>query len=63
MAKANATTSKRYVYKWMDSPVGRLKLVATDEGLAAILWAKNRPSRVRLEIEAEEPRCMPECVF
>jgi methylated-DNA-[protein]-cysteine S-methyltransferase len=56
MAKANSTISKRYVCKWIDSPVGRLKLVATDEGLAAILWAKDRPSRVRLEIEAEEPR-------
>ena len=40
----------------MNSPVGRLKLVATDDGLAAILWAKDRPSRVRLEIEAEDPR-------
>jgi methylated-DNA-[protein]-cysteine S-methyltransferase len=56
MPRAATTTSKRYVYKWMDSPVGRLKLVATDDGLAAILWAKDRPSRVRLEIEAEEPR-------
>ena len=53
---ANAPTSKRYVYKWMDSPVGRLKLVATDDGLAAILWAKDRPSRVRLEIEGGEPQ-------
>jgi methylated-DNA-[protein]-cysteine S-methyltransferase len=27
-----------YVFKWMDSPVGRLKLVAGKGGLAAILW-------------------------
>ena len=27
----------------MDSPVGRLKLVATDDGLAAILWERDRP--------------------
>jgi methylated-DNA-[protein]-cysteine S-methyltransferase len=38
----------------VDSPVGRLTLVATDEGLAGILWEKDRPSRVRLNIEAED---------
>ena len=48
---ATANTPKRYVYKWMDSPVGRLKLVATDDGLAAILWERDRPRRVRLEID------------
>jgi methylated-DNA-[protein]-cysteine S-methyltransferase len=45
---------KRYVYKMMDSPVGRLTLVATDEGLAAILWEDDRPSRVRVSVEAED---------
>ena len=43
--------TERYVYKWMDSPVGKLKLVATDDGLAAILWERDRPRRVRLEID------------
>ena len=38
----------------VESPVGRLKLVATDEGLAAILWENDRPRRVRLNIEAED---------
>jgi methylated-DNA-[protein]-cysteine S-methyltransferase len=47
-------TQKRHVSKTIDSPVGRLKLVATDEGLAAILWENDRPSRVRLNIEAED---------
>jgi len=42
------------VYKWVDSPVGRLKLVATDEGLAGILWATDGPGRVRLKIDAED---------
>jgi methylated-DNA-[protein]-cysteine S-methyltransferase len=37
-----------YSYKTMNSPVGRLKLVATDRGLAAILWEKDDPKRVRL---------------
>jgi methylated-DNA-[protein]-cysteine S-methyltransferase len=54
MAKAVRRTQKRYVYKWMESPVGRLKLVATDEGLAGILWENERPRRVRLNLQAED---------
>ena len=50
---ANRQQAKRYVYKWMDSPVGRLKLVATDDGLAAVLWENERPRRVRLNIDGE----------
>lgn len=45
---------QRLVYKWLDSPVGRLKLVATDEGLAGILWPTDRPGRVRLTLDAED---------
>jgi methylated-DNA-[protein]-cysteine S-methyltransferase len=56
MAKIERGTSKRYLYKTMESPVGRLKLVATDEGLAAILWEHDRPRRVRLNIEGEDNR-------
>jgi methylated-DNA-[protein]-cysteine S-methyltransferase len=37
-----------YSYKTMKSPVGRLKLVASDRGLAAILWENDDPKRVRL---------------
>ena len=40
-------------YKHMSSPVGRLTLVATDNGLAAILWENDRPGRVRLNVAAE----------
>ena len=47
-------TKKRYVYTVMPSPVGPLRLVATDEGLAAILWHNDRPGRVRLDVEAED---------
>jgi methylated-DNA-[protein]-cysteine S-methyltransferase len=46
---------KHHVYKTMESPVGTLTLVATDLGLAAILWENERPDRVRLNIEAEAP--------
>jgi methylated-DNA-[protein]-cysteine S-methyltransferase len=35
-------------YKTIDSPVGKLKLVASDMGLVAILWENNKPNRVRL---------------
>jgi methylated-DNA-[protein]-cysteine S-methyltransferase len=54
MARLDRTTRKRHVYKRMPSPVGTLTLVATDEGLAAILWEHDRPKSVRLNIEAED---------
>jgi len=56
MAKVDRGTGKRYVYKKVDSPVGILTLVATDKGLAGILWENDRPRRVRLNIETEDPR-------
>lgn len=37
-----------YSSKMVASPVGRLTLVASDEGLAAILWEADSPDRVRL---------------
>jgi methylated-DNA-[protein]-cysteine S-methyltransferase len=56
MAKADRATHKRHVYKRVHFPVGRLTLVATDEGLAAIIWENDRPDRVRLNMTAEEVR-------
>jgi len=35
-------------YKTLPSPIGGLKLVASDDGLAAILWEHDNPWRVRL---------------
>ena len=32
-------------YKMIESPVGKLKLVASDKGLVAILWDNDRPHR------------------
>jgi len=46
---------KAHVYKMMPSPVGQLKLVASDTGLAAILWENDDPKRVRLDIAGEDP--------
>jgi methylated-DNA-[protein]-cysteine S-methyltransferase len=43
-------------YKMMESPVGKLKLVAGDKGLMAILWENDRPSRVRLGELVEDVR-------
>ena len=37
-----------YSYKTMKSPVGLLKLVTSNNGLAAILWENDDPKRVRL---------------
>jgi methylated-DNA-[protein]-cysteine S-methyltransferase len=43
-----------YAFKTMPSPVGELKLVASDRGLAAILWENDAPGRVRLGEMAED---------
>lgn len=36
-------------YKTMESPVGKLTLVASDQGLAAVLWENDSPHRVLLD--------------
>jgi len=42
-------------YKTIESAVGQLKLVASDEGLVAILWEHDSPRRVRLnDLVADE---------
>jgi methylated-DNA-[protein]-cysteine S-methyltransferase len=43
------------VFEWVDSPVGALKLVGHDAGLAAILWEHDNPRRVRLGTLTEDP--------
>ena len=42
-------------FKIIDSPIGKLKLVASDRGLAAILWENDNPRRVRLKEVVENP--------
>ncbi|WP_081886095.1 methylated-DNA--[protein]-cysteine S-methyltransferase [Haloferula sp. BvORR071] len=42
------TGTTRFFQKTMPSPVGLLTLVASDKGLAAILWENDDPKRVRL---------------
>lgn len=43
-------------YKFIDSPVGKLKLVASDKGLVAVLWENEKPSRVRLRELVEDDK-------
>lgn len=45
-----ATMNKQpstYYLKEMPSPVGRLKLIASNQGLAAILWENDIPNRIK----------------
>jgi len=41
-------------YRIADSPVGKLKLVASDKGLVAILWENDSPRRVPLSELVED---------
>jgi methylated-DNA-[protein]-cysteine S-methyltransferase len=43
-----------YAYKMMNSPVGKLTLVAKASRLTAILWENDKPDRVRLGPMREE---------
>lgn len=48
-------TIQHHVFKTIRTPVGRLKMVAGEAGLAAILWENDDPRRVRLNLVAEDP--------
>jgi methylated-DNA-[protein]-cysteine S-methyltransferase len=41
-------------HKFITSPVGKLKLVASDKGLVAILWENDNPRRVPLTSSMED---------
>jgi methylated-DNA-[protein]-cysteine S-methyltransferase len=43
----------KYSYKYMNSPVGRLTLISSDKGLAAILWENDDPGRVHAKADIE----------
>lgn len=52
VVEAAATAEKEhmaYLYRTMDSPVGELTLIASERGLAAILWEDEDPDRVPLQ--------------
>ncbi len=47
--------SMKFVYKLIDSPLGKLTIVAQSSKLVAILWENDQPNRVRLgEMEQED---------
>lgn len=54
MARQEAS-SEEFFFKAIDSPLGGLTLVGNDNGLAAVLWAVERPGRVVLDIAGEGP--------
>ncbi|MVT09990.1 methylated-DNA--[protein]-cysteine S-methyltransferase [Chitinophaga tropicalis] len=43
-----------YFYKDIRSPVGKLRLVASSNGLAAVLWENDKPNRTRVRIYVED---------
>jgi methylated-DNA-[protein]-cysteine S-methyltransferase len=43
-----------YYTKKTQTPVGELKLIASERGLAAILWEDDDPKRVKLEPQVED---------
>ena len=45
-----------YYFKMMQSPVGDLKLVASDRGLAAVMWHNDDPKGVRFLPQEEQPQ-------
>ena len=49
-------TQNTYVSRIMPSPVGRLTLVASDAGLAAVLWENDNPRRVPLAVNGDDPK-------
>ena len=54
LEKQDMKTKTHYVYKFTPTVVGKLKLVASDKGLAAILWENDKPARVRLGTLSED---------
>ena len=43
-------------YKEIESPVGKLKLVASSNALVAVLWEREHPNRVKLDTATLDPQ-------
>jgi methylated-DNA-[protein]-cysteine S-methyltransferase len=52
---AQSQVETKLSYKLVNSPIGVLRLVASENGLVAILWKNDKPRRVRLGEVVEEP--------
>lgn len=44
------------LYMWIQSPVGSLRLVGGDAGLAGVLWEKQDPAESGFVLDREDPR-------
>jgi methylated-DNA-[protein]-cysteine S-methyltransferase len=56
MARTTDRIGSALVSKGIDTPIGRLTLIGNDDGLAAILWPDDDPTRVPLAVTAEDDR-------
>jgi methylated-DNA-[protein]-cysteine S-methyltransferase len=54
MPENEASRQRQHVHKRISTPVGILTLVASDQGLAAILWENDPPSRVPVQLQRKE---------
>ncbi len=54
MKPSTLPTKIQYYFKIIESPLGPLRLVASDKGLAGILWRVERPGRVNLAPQKED---------
>ena len=43
-------------YKEIESPVGKLKLVASSNALVAVLWEREQPNRIKLDTATLDPQ-------
>jgi methylated-DNA-[protein]-cysteine S-methyltransferase len=50
----NTNASDHLVYKLMDSPVGKIQLIAGTKGLVAILWEGEGFNRIKLDMPSED---------
>lgn len=55
MNREKRSEQKQYFFRKFVSPVGTLKIVASDQGVKAILWEKDSPRRVPLQCLTEKP--------
>lgn len=53
LKKSTSSELMPYYFKFIESPVGNLKIVASDKGLAGILWEKDKADRVHFNPETK----------
>ena len=58
LMKAQKKYQMNYACRTMQSPVGLLKLVASDDGLSAILWERDDPERVLGSLKEDRDHAM-----